>query len=350
MPHQRRFPLKTVLAHLLFWLAYIIYQGVVSDWQNTDEFKFSLTWHVGGLPIAVAILLTYFNLYVLLPAFYYRQRYLLYALALLATLFFGALLTRLITHLFILSWEEVHDPERYAKEVKQFWIPSRILRLAIQYYPVVAVMMVFELMQRLINRERKLRAIETEKLTAEMGFLKAQINPHFFFNTMNSLYGLTLTQPQEANKLVLRLSQMMRYLLDQTRASQTELSSEIVELENYLQIEQIRFADRLELSFQSSGDIAGKKIMPLALLPFTENAFKHGIEQGKDWISINIKVTGNTLYYHVQNNKPFHKHGNSTGIGLNNLRRRLELTYPGRFELNINDDNDLFEASLKIEL
>lgn len=350
MQGRRSFLIRTVLGHTLFWLAYVYYQGIIYDWQDTDEIKFRLTWHVGALPIFITILLTYFNLYQLLPTFYYRQKYWAYTLYIIAALLLGALLTRLITHLFILPWEQVHAPIRYAHEVKQLWIPSRILRLAVQYYPAIAIMTAFELMQRLIARERQLRAVETEKLTAEMSFLKAQINPHFFFNTMNSLYGLTLTQPQEANKLVLRLSQMMRYLLDKTKATQTDLNTEIAELENYLQIEQTRFTGRLELSFQSSGDIAGKKIMPLTLLPFAENAFKHGVEEGKAWLSINIKVNGTTLYYNVQNNKPVNKQSNGHGIGLSNLRRRLELAYPNRFELIIKDQADVFDATLKIEL
>ncbi|WP_214073397.1 histidine kinase [Mucilaginibacter sp. dw_454] len=350
MQSRRPFPLKTVLGHTLFWLAYIYYQGIIYSWEDTDQMKFRLTFHVGGLPILITVLFTYFNLYVLLPAFYYRQKYYSYTLSIIAALLAGALLTRLITHLFILPWEQLHDRARYALEAKQFWIPGRIVRVAIQYYPAIAIMTVFELMKKLIAHERQLRAVETEKLTAEMSFLKAQINPHFFFNTMNSLYSLTLTQPQKANKLVLQLSQMMRYLLDKTNTNQTDLSTEIAELENYLQIEQTRFADRLDLSFQCSGDVAGKKIMPLTLLPFAENAFKHGIEGGQSWVSINIKFAGDTLFYNVQNGKPINGQSDGHGIGLSNLRRRLELTYPGKFELNIKDDTDVFEAALKIEL
>jgi two-component system LytT family sensor kinase len=262
----------------------------------------------------------------------------------------GALLTRFLAHEYVVPWERLNDPVRYAKEVKQFWIPSRIIRLAVQYYPAIAFMTLFELMRRANIQEKLLRNAERERSIAELNFLKAQINPHFFFNTLNTLYSLILQGSTEAAKLVMHLSNLMRYMLEQTKADKVTLATEIAELENYIRIEQLRFDDRLDLSFVYSGDIAGNVIMPLTLLPFAENAFKHGVENGQAWVAIDIKVTSNQLFYSVVNSRPVQKSVPGSGIGLANLRRRLELTYPGRYTISINEQSDIFEAVLKIEL
>jgi len=195
-----------------------------------------------------------------------------------------------------------------------------------------------------------MRQLERERTVAEVNFLKAQVNPHFFFNTLNVLYALVLRKSDDAAELVLRLSGLMRYVLDKTQAEYVDLTTEIAELENYLRIEKQRFTDRLDLSFQYSGDIDAKQVIPLILLPFVENAFKHGMDKGPTWIVIQLKVTGRSLYYRVENSKPVSRKATESGIGLPNLHRRLALAYPGRSEIQIKELPDVFEAWLKIEL
>lgn len=341
---------QTVVQHLLFWMAYLLSLAISYDWENTDQLTFKLVPALFTTTIPITIFLTYINLYLLMPAFYYRQKYVDYAVSLLIALFAGGLLIRFTTHIFILPWEQIHNPVRYKQENKNFWIPIRILRISFIPFPVIAITMLIELMRNAYRQQKNLRELEKEKFSAEMGLLKAQINPHFFFNTLNSLYGLTLKGSDKAPKVVLRLSELMHYMLYETRSDKVLLEKEISHLENYISIEQMRFADRLDLSFLYSGDISGKMIAPLLLLPFVENAFKHGIANDAGWITITLKVIGNSLYLKVENSYPLNAKQTGHGLGLVNVKRRLELTYAGNYELLLAKNNDFFEAGLKLNL
>jgi LytS/YehU family sensor histidine kinase len=183
-----------------------------------------------------------------------------------------------------------------------------------------------------------------------MGLLKAQINPHFFFNTLNSLYSLALARSGQSAAVVLRLSDLMRYMLYEASANTVLLKDEITYLENYISIEEMRFADRLDLSFQYSGDIAGKSISPLLLLPFIENAFKHGIEDSSGWITIDLKVIDHRLYMKVENSFTAPAKAQKPGLGLPNAKKRLELAYPGKYELHISQNDDIYSVELMIQL
>ncbi|HEX3386090.1 MAG TPA: histidine kinase [Mucilaginibacter sp.] len=170
------------------------------------------------------------------------------------------------------------------------------------------------------------------------------------FNTLNSLYALTLKRSQQASRVVLRLSDLMHYMLYEASANKVQLKNEIKYLEDYISIEQMRFAERLELSFQYSGDIEGKLIAPLLLLPFVENAFKHGIEDDSGWVTINLQVVKNCLFFKIENSCKGISKQKGKGLGLSNVRRRLELIYPTKHELAINHSKGVFEAELQIDL
>jgi LytS/YehU family sensor histidine kinase len=260
------------------------------------------------------------------------------------------ILARYFTWLIWNNWDRTHNPAVYFSENKNFYIPVRILRNAVQAFPVIAATMLLKLMDRSFQQEKKLREIEKEKFSAELGLLKAQINPHFLFNTLNSLYALTLKGSEQASKVVLRLADLMHYMLYGASAHKVLLKDEIKYLEDYISIEQMRFAERLELSFQYSGDIVGKWIAPLLLLPFVENAFKHGIEDNSGWVTINLKVTGSRLFLKVGNSCPAEPKHNLKGMGLRNVKRRLELTYPGGHQLTINQTAAAFEAELQVDI
>ncbi len=301
----------------------------------------------------------------LMPAWLYHQKYIAYTAGVLVLLLSGGLLMRYLTYRLVIPWDRVQDPARYLAENKNFWLPVRILRISLEAYPVMAVTTLIRLMRNAYDREKALRQLEKEKYAAEMGLLKAQINPHFFFNTLNSLYALILKGSDQASNLVLRLSALMHYMLYDAGTDKVLLTDEIGHLENYIGIEQMRFSGRLDLSFQYSGDIAGKMIAPLLLLSLIENAFKHGLSEEAGWITIDLKVIGRRLFLKVENSyratpktsldgpnratSPTPTRG-SGGIGLNNLRRRLALTYPERHTLRLTQQDDIFEADLKLDL
>jgi len=341
---------RLIIQHIIFWLGYMAFQALSYGWEYNDELSFQLPPQIFAVSIPVIIVATYINLHLLMPAYYYQRKYTRYSAALLVLLLGSGLLTRFFTYEFILPWEHMHDPDRFRRENKNFWIPVRILRLSVETIPMIAVTMLMKLMSNAYQQEKRLRELEKEKFTAEMGLLKAQINPHFLFNTLNSLYALILKGSEKASKLVLRLSALMSYMLYEAGGDKVLLKDEISYLENYIGIEQMRFADRLDLSFQYSGDIAGKMIAPLILLPFVENAFKHGIEESSGWITVNLKVAGNRLFLKVENSLPEIEKKGSSGLGLKNVKRRLDLTYSSGYDLQLMKNKDTFEADLKLDL
>jgi LytS/YehU family sensor histidine kinase len=199
--------------------------------------------------------------------------------------------------------------------------------------------------------------LETElKLKeAELKLLKAQIHPHFLFNTLNNLYGLTLEKSDEAPDLVLQLSEILDYILYRCNEKQVLLSEEINNLKNYIEIEKVRYSEKLKLKINFPPISEDFKIAPLILLPFVENAFKHGVSKstGIAFVEIKIKIDNKILTFNIFNSKNPGTNSNdnySKGIGLSNVRKRLELMYPDQFELIINDENEHFSINLLLQL
>ncbi len=335
---------------LLLWLVYILYIIIIDGWNHRDRD----TWHF-ILPgsdqltdILLVMLAVYINLYFLIPVFYLRQKYVQYIVYLLLLVLAGGLSQRFLCWLIWFPIARMHHPG--IELPTGFWLTIRIIKDTIDVLIVVSATMFIKLLRNAHQQEKKLREIEKEKFSAEMSLLKAQINPHFFFNTLNSLYALTLVASKESPNVVLKLSNLMRYMLYEASEGKVILRNELTHLQNYIQIEQMRFTDRLDLSFQYSGDIEGQWIAPLLLLPFIENAFKHGIENNSGWITIDLKIIENHLYLKVENSFDAASKPKIGGFGLANVKRRLHLIYPGSHELNEDQDEGVYKVDLKINL
>lgn len=191
---------------------------------------------------------------------------------------------------------------------------------------------------------------------AELNFLKSQIHPHFLFNTLNNLYALSLTQSAQTPAVILGLSKILRYMLYECNTAFVSLRKDIEILNSYIALEKIRYEARLELNVNVQLDEGMQQIAPLLLLPLVENAFKHGVSETEEcpWINIELKTKGDKLTFNVSNSKPetapekpaMHY----SKIGLANVRKRLELLYPGRHTLQAYDEEDCFISILEIEL
>ena len=337
---------KPAAVHIAFWAVFIFYSGFDNGYYHHDNWSFRLQPD-GICDILINMLVVYVNLYILIPYLYAKQKHLWYFSALLLLLFIGGLITRFLWWRFWLPMETL--TYRSGAEASDYWIWVRIITDSFSHFPVLAVTVLIKMMFDANAREKKLREIEKEKFTAEMSLLKAQINPHFLFNTLNSLYSLTLARSKKSAEMVLRLSDLMRYMLYEASANTVALKDEIAYLENYIIIEQMRFADRLHLSFQCSGNTSGKSISPLLLLPFIENAFKHGIQDSFGRITIDLKVDGNFLYMKVENSCTLTVKGKEPGLGLANVKRRLEMAYHGKYELNTRQSGNIYSVDLKLQ-
>ncbi len=204
-----------------------------------------------------------------------------------------------------------------------------------------------------LHKEQENKSLREAKTQAELAFLKTQINPHFLYNTLNYIYSLAYPVSDKLADAVIKLSQMMRYMLTESASADgtVELQKEVDYIENYISIYQLRFEEGFYVDFKAEGNIAGKRVAALMLIPFVENAFKHGVVNDPARpIRINLKVTGNRLDFTVSNKINQSQKDHSTGVGLVNIRRRLELIYPNRSELLISENGQTYKASLAISL
>jgi len=208
-------------------------------------------------------------------------------------------------------------------------------------------------MEKLKQNEKKQKELEKEKLNSELAFLKNQISPHFFFNTLNNIYSLIGIDGPTAQDSVLKLSKLMRYLLYESEHGETMISSEIDFMNNYIDLMKLRLSARVELNIDFPKEFSDFSIPPLLFVPFIENAFKHGINsRDRSFINISMKIDNDKISFNAENSI-----GKSSqvgdlqhsGIGLENVRKRLGLLFPDNYELKIEQDESIFHVQLSIQ-
>ena len=203
--------------------------------------------------------------------------------------------------------------------------------------------------QTAFRRERENRQLREEKRAAEVAFLKTQINPHFLYNTLNMLFSMAYPVAKPVANAILKLSELMRYMLHDTPDGQVDLEKEIEYLRNYLDLYRLRFPDNFFVDFTVTGEPAGRRVAPLVLIPFVENAIKHGVlDDPENPVHIRLNIEGEQLQFGVENQRSDGNKDTTTGIGLPNLRRRLELLYPGRHALHVKTEGEQFTTSLRL--
>lgn len=198
-----------------------------------------------------------------------------------------------------------------------------------------------------------LKVIQQEKTTSELSFLKAQINPHFLFNTLNSIYSLSLQKSDDAPQAIVKLSSMMRYVLKETKDDYVALDNELNYVRDYVELQKLRIDKKVKFNFEIERNDHDQKIAPLILIPFIENAFKYGVNSEENSaISIKITVDGMQLILVSHNNKVKNMFAQnlSTNLGIENTRKRLELLYPGKHKLDIKDLEKEFIVNLVLDL
>lgn len=231
-----------------------------------------------------------------------------------------------------------------------FFFMSPLFRFLIIAALIVGLNVAIKLMFRLIREEQRVKELERQKLQSELDYLKHQINPHFFMNTLNNIHALIDIDAAKAKVTVLDLSKMMRYVLYDTEQATLPLEKELCFLTNYVDLMKLRYTDRVEIRLLFPENIPDVKVPPLLFLPFLENAFKHGVSyRHRSFIHCSVRVTGNRLECEIANSR--FDDGNmrsENGIGLENVRKRLRLLYNDSYTLEINDEKELFKTLLTI--
>lgn len=201
-------------------------------------------------------------------------------------------------------------------------------------------------------KQRDWMRAQQEKITAELQLLKAQVHPHFLFNTLNNIYSFSLENSPKTPGLILKLSSLLSYMLYDCKTDEVRLEKEIKIMKDYIDLERERYGNKIEISWSVEGEIKDKFIAPLLMLPFLENAFKHGTSEQieKSWLSVDISVMHGTLKCKIANSKNEYVSQGANGIGITNVKKRLEFIYPGKYDLKINDEGDFFVVSMMLIL
>jgi hypothetical protein len=274
----------------------------------------------------------YVNSYLLIPKLYLTKKYLPYVASLLAIL---------ACIIFIMTRRPDFNP-----------LPSPPFRYAQAAFIgsiVIRFLMLF-LFSLGITYYNHLKLVEREKIKAELSYLKAQINPHFLFNTLNSIYALTVKKSDQAPESVTRLSAIMRYVITEAAQETVPLEKEISYITNYIELEELRLTSKVKLSYKVVGQPGGLHIAPLIFLPYIENAFKHGVSTKEDsFIDIVLIIEKSDLRLTVKNKKVAVRTV-SNGLGMENAKMRLDLLYAGKHSLQVSQDESEFCVILAMQL
>ncbi len=324
------------LQHPVFWMLSIYVIGeyfAISNFLKFVDFYYSLFFHI---PL---VFLVYVNLGLLIPKLLQKRRYLVYGLSSVAL---------------IAAAYGLHE---LTFEVLLPLLPIEYYMVSFTDYEVLitifVIYMVLTTLLKLSKSWYELQRVEKEKLSIELDSLKTQVNPHFLFNSLNSIYSLALSKSEQTAETVLELSNLLRYMLYEVGDDQVDLSKELEMLENYIELQKIRSDQSTKVSFNISGDSSQFKIAPLLLFPLVENAFKHGVKGVSNEAYLDIQLDlEERVEFTIKNNKGVvddMEGGKYGGIGLENVKRRLALIYSGKHSFEVNETDTDFEVKLIIQ-
>ena len=324
---------KSIVQHAIFWTIWYVLNSL--RWGSYfGDYDYSFKSNAVEFPIHLIVV--YFNLYYLLPRFI-PEKYIKYIFGLLATVLFFSLLRIVITYELVTTeiWREAaRDVDLFDKDY--------ILAVFIGELYVVGITMAIKLTIDWVRSQKQTQDLIQKNHDTELALLRSQLQPHFFFNVLNNLYSLTLDKSDKAPETVLMLSDLMSYVIYKAKDQRVKLQDEIDYIQNYINLEILRYGDKLDVNFTIKGSSSNCSIPPLLFLPFIENSFKHGVSQKPKTVRIDIEIditeenivfcTKNTKYNERDNNL---NKNNLGGIGIKNTKRRLNLLYGRNYNLEV---------------
>jgi len=327
------------LLHLVYWILAWFFLNLLFGY---GEILNRLSMYFSFVILLITAGATYWIIGFLVPRYLFKARYGLFLIYLLFTIIVSLDL-ELITVMFFLIYEKFQVLIYNTRDIYSM--------LAGTYF-IVFLSAGIKLTEYWFNEQQRKQAALKEKVETELKMLKSQIHPHFLFNTLNNIYALALQKSDQAPEAIIKLSELLDYLIYHGENEFVPLKKEIALIEHYIELEKLRYGDRLQSSFEKTGDPDKVKIAPVLLLPFVENAFKHGISQSRDkvWLKILLEISNRSINFHIENSKP----GSSSkisipgGIGLENLKRRLAILYENRYTLEIFDKEDIYTVKLNL--
>ena len=335
-----------ILLHSLFWCAVLIFYTYFFGF-NSNDFSYVLSFSVFLMPITIAT--TYIFIYKIIPKYLITKRYFLFGLYSLYALIISAYLI-VISVFYGLVYLSNFEYSNMAP------ISKSLIFVAIAVYLIVIIVSAFKLLKLNLKHTEATKKLETKILEAqlklkeqELNYLKMQIHPHFLFNTLNTMYGFALKKADETPEMILKLSNLLDYLLYQAEKPFVALNDEVNHINDYIVLEQMRFNNTLLINFKTEGVFDDIKIAPMLLLPFVENSFKHGtLKKGILKIDIKLICKNKSIIFEIENTSSTNI-VSEKGIGLENIKKRLDLLYKDHYTLNINNENNLFKVHLKLD-
>jgi sensor histidine kinase YesM len=338
-------PVLWIIQHLAFWvLSFFIFLNLFKTGAKPEkvDYVYTLLFQLSLLPAV------YLNLKLLLPKLGNRKTILLYIISLAAVIIFFSW----INYSFFDEWSVKVLPDYFF--ISYFTFKEIILFFSV-YIVITSLLKLSKSWFFVSQLQKELLEKEKQKTEAELKALKAQINPHFFFNTLNSIYSMSLDKDDRLPATILQLSDMMRYFLYESKDNFVPLKKELAVVDSYIALQTIRSGEQLKIEIKREGNVTDQKIAPLILITFLENAFKHGAKGDSEntFIRSAIKTEKDKLIFIVENNKGYVdeiEKGKHSGLGLENVKRQLELLYPGKHLLSIEDKQDKFYVRLELNL
>lgn len=348
----------SVIAHLAAWACFFALPYLVFFPRMLDS-QFTMSNHLIASIICnnvFLVLFYYFNTQFLIPKLLMKEKWGIYIFSIISLLLIFLFLPKYIAGL--IASPEIH-PLIDTNNSKVPSHPRGRRRGTIDAYNIAIFFLVFTVgtciavIQRWLITEENRKETESQRVNTELSFLKSQINPHFFFNTLNNIYSLAIIRSEKTAHAVMKLSSIMRYILTETTQDLVPLQNEVEFVNNYIELQQVRLTDKTKIIFNASGDIENKLIAPLIFIPFVENAFKYGISTKLDsTIEIKLDALENKIVFDVSNYIIPSENNmlENTGIGINNVKRRLELMYPGKHILTHTILENHYYVHLEIQL
>lgn len=348
--------------HLLFWFCWWFFCTILYSFAPSPDppvFKDRLV--ISAIDAAVFLVahmfLSYSLMYFVLPHLLLKSRYLLTAISVITLFLLTAGISALLSLHFLANIRMfVYTPFRN--------VPHRIFANVSFYMALLAglrggitiggIAAAIKLMKHYYIKEQRNMQLQKENIQSQLQLLKAQVHPHFLFNTLNNIYSYTQNTSAVASQLVLGLSDLLRCILYECNLPLIALEKELKMLRDFIVLEKIRYGNKLEVNLDLPNDVDEFEIAPLLLLPFVENSFKHGASQVIDqpWISLSIHIKDGSMRMKLVNGKAenYQPSTKNSGIGIQNVRRRLELLYEGRHSLKITDEDEVFIVDLELKL
>jgi len=357
--------------HLLFWLAWCIYwlttYLIPTQWVPAWNFRgplpqieqygfvvsfFRILMNTTLMTI-IYMGLTYGILYLILPRYLSKNgNWMVTTLFLL--LFISVI--AFINYLFFLLVFSISTRLGYFQKMPdmEFILPVWGRQILFNYPTIVGFALAIKLLKNWYLKQKEAAQVAREKINAELQLLKAQVHPHFLFNTLNNIYSFIINDSPAAPEVLKKLSTLLRYIIYECNQPLVKLEKELKMIRDYIDLEKIRYGENFNMSLQIQGNAINKMICPLLLIPFLENSFKHGASQmlTHPWVNLDITIGEENLHFNLSNSKPTLT-GERTvtkGLGLNNVKKRLAILYPGMHSLNITEDVMSFSVSLKVPL